>query len=104
MTVAGHTGKLVLVHIGNKYVHNRLFQHPLTPLQVLCLAGRIHSYEGKAMFVLTFFTRILALMGCKLLVANNAAGGSMEGMYNGCLMIIRDHINFYKRNPLAGSL
>jgi purine-nucleoside phosphorylase len=54
------------------------------------------------MYELTFMARLLALMGVKLLIATNAAGGSQKGMYPGCLMIITDHINFYRRNPLAG--
>lgn len=87
-SVVGHAGQLVLGKIGDR--------------DVLCLAGRVHGYEGKQMFELTFFSRVLALLGVKLLVATNASGGAMQGMYNGCLMIIKDHINLYRRNPLAG--
>lgn len=86
-TVKGHSGKLVSGIIGNK--------------KVFCLAGRSHSYEGRHMYELTFLTRVLKLAGCKLMISTNASGGAMEGMYPGCLMIINDHINFYKRNPLA---
>lgn len=69
------------------------------------------------MYELSFMTRVLSLMGCKLLVATSASGlfsffhleilmiwkgGAMKGMYNGCLMIVKDHINFHMRSPLAG--
>ena len=53
------------------------------------------------MYQLNFTARLLAILGVKLLIATNAAGGSQPGMYPGCLMIITDHINFYRRNPLA---
>eukprot|EP01114_Cavostelium_apophysatum_P004747 TRINITY_DN1509_c0_g1_i1.p1 TRINITY_DN1509_c0_g1~~TRINITY_DN1509_c0_g1_i1.p1 ORF type:complete len:846 (-),score=149.54 TRINITY_DN1509_c0_g1_i1:28-2565(-) len=86
-TVKGHSGKLVAGEIGNK--------------RVICLAGRSHAYEGRHSYELTFFARVLKLVGCKLVISTNASGGAMEGMYPGCLMIIRDHINFYHRNPLA---
>jgi purine-nucleoside phosphorylase len=99
-TVKGHAGKMVLGDIHGK--------------RIICLAGRVHGYEGISshhsslilgyeMYELNFTARLLALLGVKLLVATNAAGGSQPGMYPGCLMIITDHINFYRRNPLAGN-
>lgn len=88
-TVKGHQGKFVIGELGNK--------------RVLCLAGRVHGYEGLQMFELTFMARVLGMLGVKLFIATNASGGCAKGMYPGCLMIIRDHINFYHRNPLTGS-
>ncbi|PRP86457.1 purine nucleoside phosphorylase [Planoprotostelium fungivorum] len=85
-TVAGHSGKLVFGHLNGKTVY--------------CLAGRSHSYEGRFMFELTFMSRMLALAGVRLLIATNASGGAGVGMTPGCLMVIRDHLNMYRRNPL----
>eukprot|EP00033_Pygsuia_biforma_P000681 GCRY01000800.1.p1 GENE.GCRY01000800.1~~GCRY01000800.1.p1 ORF type:complete len:883 (+),score=284.96 GCRY01000800.1:176-2650(+) len=68
--------------------------------KVLCLAGRIHSYEGFHMYQLTFATRLLALLGCKVLIASNAAGGAVKEMQNGSIMAITDHVNMIRRNPL----
>jgi purine-nucleoside phosphorylase len=88
-SVAGHAGKLVRGKLyGDRWV--------------LCMAGRTHGYEGKYMYELNFMARMLAYCGVKLLIATNASGGCLPGMLPGCLMIINDHINFYKRNPLAG--
>lgn len=71
-----------------------------TTTKVLCLAGRSHAYEGIEMYILNFTARLMAALGIKIYIATNASGGSQPGMYEGCLMIITDHINFYKRNPL----
>lgn len=62
----------------------------------------MHGYEGLHMYELNFAARMLGLMGIKLLIASNASGGSAPGMRPGDLMLIKDHINFYHRNPLFG--
>lgn len=87
-SVSGHSGKLVHGTIGDK--------------TVLCLAGRTHSYEGLHMHQLVFATLLMAKLDCKLFLATNAAGGAQKGMFPGCLFVIRDHLNAFKRNPLAG--
>ena len=72
-------------------------------VQIFCLAGRSHAYEGKNMYQLTFTARLMRALGCQILIATNASGGCGEGMVPGCLMVITDHINLYHRNPVAGT-
>ena len=50
----------------------------------------------------TFPVRVLGRMGVKTLVLTNAAGGINEGLKQGQLVLIADHINFSGRNPVAG--
>eukprot|EP01097_Dermamoeba_algensis_P009893 TRINITY_DN7120_c0_g1_i1.p1 TRINITY_DN7120_c0_g1~~TRINITY_DN7120_c0_g1_i1.p1 ORF type:complete len:915 (-),score=187.32 TRINITY_DN7120_c0_g1_i1:51-2558(-) len=85
--VQGHSGTLVYGEVSEK--------------KVLCLAGRVHLYEGHEMFILTFMTRLVHQLGCSLLIATNAAGGSGPGMKEGSVMVITNHINMWRRNPLS---
>jgi purine-nucleoside phosphorylase len=75
----------------------------LMMVQIFCLAGRSHAYEGKNMYQLTFTARLMRALGCQILIATNASGGCGEGMVPGCLMVITDHINLFHRNPVAGT-
>eukprot|EP01094_Clydonella_sp_ATCC50884_P017414 TRINITY_DN3027_c0_g1_i1.p1 TRINITY_DN3027_c0_g1~~TRINITY_DN3027_c0_g1_i1.p1 ORF type:complete len:710 (-),score=177.74 TRINITY_DN3027_c0_g1_i1:908-2977(-) len=86
-TVSGHAGRLVFGRVGEK--------------RVLCLAGRVHSYEGLEMFQVTFAARMVIQLGVRLFIATNAAGGAQDGMQPGAIMVIRDHINELKRTPFA---
>jgi purine-nucleoside phosphorylase len=85
-SVEGHKGKFILGSVSGK--------------RILCLAGRIHPYEGYHMFELTFVTRILKRIGVELFITTNSSGGCQPGMTKGCIMAIRDHMNWFKRNPL----
>jgi len=87
-TVKGHAGKLVLGKIEN--------------LNVVCMYGRSHIYEGHDPAILAKPIRILKDIGCKLLVVTNAAGSLDEDMPPGSLMAITDHINWSGFNPLIG--
>jgi purine-nucleoside phosphorylase len=69
---------------------------------VIALAGRSHLYEGAAASSVTFAVRVLGLLGVKVLVLTNAAGGINPGFEPGALMVIDDHINLMGVNPLAG--
>jgi purine-nucleoside phosphorylase len=86
--IVGHAGELVAGTIGGR--------------RVLALSGRAHVYEGHAMAVATFATRVLGLLGVKSLVLTNAAGGINTSFAQGALMLIRDHINLMGTNPLVG--
>ena len=88
-TVKGHAGKLVLGKINN--------------INVVCMYGRSHIYEGHEPAVLAKPIRVLKDIGCKLLVVTNAAGSLDEDMPAGSLMAITDHINLSGSNPLIGS-
>ena len=87
-TVKGHAGKLVLGKIEN--------------LNVVCMYGRSHIYEGHDPVILAKPIRVLKDIGCKLLVVTNAAGSLDEDMPSGSLMAIKDHINWSGFNPLIG--
>ena len=87
-TVKGHTGKLVLGKINN--------------VNVVCMYGRSHIYEGHDPAALAKPIRVLNDIGCKLLVVTNAAGSLDEDMPAGSLMAINDHINLSGFNPLIG--
>jgi len=87
--VVGHAGKLVVGAIAGK--------------RVAALSGRAHFYEGHAMLVATFATRVIGLLGIRTLILTNAAGGINLNFKPGTLMVIDDHINLMGTNPLVGS-
>ena len=86
--IVGHAGELVAGTVGGR--------------RVIALSGRAHVYEGHAMEVATFATRVLGLLGVKSLILTNAAGGINTSFSQGALMLIRDHINLMGTNPLVG--
>ena len=86
--VVGHAGEVVAGTIEGR--------------RVLALSGRAHVYEGHAMAVATFAVRVLGLLGVKVLILTNAAGGINTSFAQGALMLISDHINLMGANPLVG--
>lgn len=88
-TVVGHAGNLILGLSG--------------AVPVACLQGRAHLYEGNSPEQSVFGVRLLALLGCRIALLTNAAGGIRAGFQPGELMLIRDHINLTGRNPLVGA-
>ncbi|MBL8212656.1 MAG: purine-nucleoside phosphorylase, partial [Bryobacterales bacterium] len=74
----------------------------LGEIEVLCLSGRAHLYEGYTAQQVTFATRVLGLMGVRTLVLTNAAGGINLAYGQGALVLISDHINLQGTNPLIG--
>jgi purine-nucleoside phosphorylase len=87
-TVEGHNGQLIFGHMCG---------HPVVAMQ-----GRFHYYEGYTMQEVAFPVRIMKFMGIKLLILSNASGGVNPEFEVGDLMIIEDHINLMKDNPLIG--
>jgi purine-nucleoside phosphorylase len=86
--VIGHEGRLVIGTVGGR--------------TIAALAGRCHVYEGHDLRTVTFAVRVLGLLGVKVLVLTNAAGGINTSFTQGALMVIDDHINLIGDNPLAG--
>jgi purine nucleotide phosphorylase len=84
--VAGHSGKLVLGHIGRR--------------PVALLAGRAHYYEHGRADVMKVPVRTLAGLGCGTLILTNSAGSLRPEMEPGSVMLITDHINFTGQSPL----
>jgi purine-nucleoside phosphorylase len=87
-TAPGHAGKLISARLGNKWV--------------LVMQGRPHMYEGNSGTKIAFPIRVAYLLGVRTLVITNACGGLREGMHEGDIMIIKDHINLMNMNSLIG--
>lgn len=88
-TVAGHSGALVLGRLAG--------------VDVLCLNGRVHAYEGgDGAQRLKVLVRTVKQLGVEALVLTNAAGSLRAEVGPGSLVLIRDHINMLGFNPLQG--
>ena len=87
-TVEGHSGKMVLTNTGKN--------------NVLFFQGRFHYYEGYSMKEVVIFPRIAKLLGAKIYLVTNAAGGINPDFKPGDLMVIKDHLNLMGTNPLIG--
>jgi purine-nucleoside phosphorylase len=87
-SVSGHAGQLTFGAVDG--------------VQVACLSGRVHAYEGHDVSDVVFGARLLGALGCRIALLTNAAGGIRAAFVPGSLMLIADHINLTGRNPLAG--
>ena len=76
-TVAGHVGELVF--------------GTMNGVSVVCLRGRFHFYEGNNMQTVALPVRVMRLIGVKLLVVTNAAGGLNPDYEVGDIAVIQDH-------------
>jgi purine-nucleoside phosphorylase len=87
---------LVIGHAGN------LCTGSVAGVPVACLQGRSHLYEGHTEARAVFGVRVLAELGCKVVLLTNAAGGIHASFGAGDLMLITDHLNLMGDNPLRG--
>jgi len=87
-SVQGHAGNLCL--------------GSLASIQVACLQGRAHLYEGNTAARAVFGVRVLAELGCRVVLLTNAAGGIHSSFAAGDLMLITDHLNLMGQSPLCG--
>lgn len=87
-TVEGHAGELVLGTLCNK--------------KVITMSGRFHFYEGYSLKDITYPVRVMKLLGASVLIVTNAAGAINRSFKPGDLMLITDHINNIKYDPLRG--
>lgn len=87
-TVPGHAGKFIVGYVDG--------------VPVVCMKGRVHYYEGYPITDVVLPTRLMKLMGAKILFLTNAAGGVNTSFHAGDLMLIRDHISCFAPNPLIG--
>ena len=86
-SVAGHAGRLCFGNVG--------------PTRVACLEGRVHLYEGYSARDVVFGCRLLAGLGCEIVLLTNAAGGIRDGFTAGSIMLIADHLNLTGATPLV---
>jgi len=87
-TAIGHAGQLVIGEAGG--------------VAVAGMQGRVHLYEGYSVKEVAFPIRVFARMGIKAVILTNAAGGINRNYSQGCLVVIRDHVNLQGANPLSG--
>jgi purine-nucleoside phosphorylase len=87
-TVAGHAGELVVGRVRG--------------VRVACLSGRVHLYEGHPAERVVFGVRVLAELGCRIVLLTNAAGGIRTGLSPGSLLLLTDHVNLTGTSPLIG--
>jgi purine-nucleoside phosphorylase len=87
-TAVGHAGKLVIGEVGE--------------VPVAAMQGRVHFYEGYSMKEVIFPMRVFGRLGIRAVILTNAAGGINTGLKQGCLVVIRDHINLQGTNPAIG--
>lgn len=84
----GHAGNLVIGKIGE--------------VSVAAMQGRVHYYEGHSLQRVAFPIRVFFRMGIKAALLTNAAGGISSQLKQGCLVVIKDHIDLQGGNPLIG--
>jgi purine-nucleoside phosphorylase len=87
-TAIGHAGRMVIGKV--------------TDVPVAVMQGRVHMYEGYSPQEVIFPMRVMARMGIRAVLLTNAAGGINTGFSQGCLVVLRDHINLQGTNPLIG--
>jgi purine-nucleoside phosphorylase len=87
-TAIGHAGRMVIGKVGD--------------VAVAVMQGRVHLYEGYAQCEVIFPMRVMARMGIGAVLVTNAAGGINREFKQGCLVVLRDHINLQGTNPLIG--
>ncbi len=87
-TAIGHAGRMVIGKVSD--------------VPVAAMQGRVHFYEGYAQNEVIFPMRVMARMGVRAVLLTNAAGGINRDFKQGCLVVLRDHINLQGANPLIG--
>lgn len=87
-TAPGHAGKFIFGYLDD--------------VPVVLMKGRIHYYEGYPVSDVVLPTRLMKLMGAKILFLTNASGGINPSFHAGAFMMIRDHISVWAPNPLIG--
>ncbi|GLB32692.1 purine nucleoside phosphorylase [Lacrimispora amygdalina] len=88
-TVAGHKGRFIFGYV-NK-------------VPVVIMQGRVHYYEGYPMTDVVLPTRLMGLMGAKILFLTNASGGVNKEFKPGDFMLLKDHIATFVPSPLIGA-
>ena len=87
-TVPGHKGRFVFGYAGG--------------VPIVAMQGRVHFYEGYKPQDVVLPTRLMKLMGAKVLFLTNAAGGINRSFNAGDFMLITDQISMSVPSPLIG--
>ena len=87
-TVVSHAGELVAGSLGGRHV--------------VLMSGRFHVYEGYSPKTVSFYIRVLQLIGVKRVILTNAAGAVNLSFNVGDLMLITDQIKFFAGSSSSG--
>lgn len=87
-TVSGHKGRFVFGYVGE--------------VPVVIMQGRVHYYEGYSMEDVVLPTRLMKMMGAKVLFLTNASGSVNYDYQAGDFMMITDQISNFVPSPLIG--
>lgn len=87
-TVAGHKGRFIFGYVKD--------------VPVVIMQGRVHYYEGYSMDDVVLPTRLMKLMGAKVLFLTNASGGINFDYHAGDFMMITGQISSFVPSPLIG--
>ncbi len=77
----------------------------LNGVDVVCMQGRFHTYEGYASSLCTLPIKVFKLLGVKCVILTCAAGGISDSLELGDIMMIKDHLAiplWSLINPLVG--
>ncbi len=86
--VVGHSGNMCFGKTGG--------------VDVVCMQGRVHLYEGHPMASVVHGVRTMARLGVGCVLLTNAAGGLDPTWSAGDLMVVTDHLNLMGTTPLLG--
>ena len=93
-TVSGHAGKLIIGYMPG--------QNGRTKVPVICMSGRLHSYEGYDIKDTVLPIRTFQLLGIDTIIVTNAAGGLNQSFRVGDIMLLDDvGINCQKKTPTS---
>ncbi len=87
-TVLGHKGRFVFGYIQD--------------VPVVIMQGRVHYYEGYDMSDVVLPTRLMGMLGAKVLFLTNASGSVNYDYKAGDFMMITDQISNFVPSPLIG--
>ena len=79
-----------------KFVFGKLFEK-----NVVCMVGRIHTYEGYEADEVAFPIFLMHELGIRQLILTNAVGAIKESLRPKQFSLISDHINFTGKTPLS---
>lgn len=88
-TVTGHKGRYLFGYVKE--------------VPVVIMQGRVHYYEGYSMQDVVLPTRLMKMMGARVLLLTNAAGGVNYDFSVGDFMLINGQISSFIPSPLIGA-